>query len=256
MPVSQHEFATVVLGSRILVIGGNSGSFQWVLAFDTQTQSWSLLAPLLHGRRSLGAAAVSPAGPVYAFGGTDPQCGNPAQAEQYDPATNTWRYVASLPFGRYSPSGAAAGGFAFVIGGTNNPGCGAAPPLAAVMRYLPLSCEGVPPKLAALITGKTGTRASRTWTIALSNVGECPASAAQIDGVVLTQTYGSSCTPRIKVPASFPLGVGDIPAGGRVLGGVTFDFTGCPTAARFTAKIGFSANGGAVGSKTLYNQYR
>ena len=119
------------------------------------------------------------------------------------------------------------------------------------------SCEGVLPKLSALISSKTGTQDARTWTVTLSNKSYCPALKAQIDGLKLTQTYGVACTPVITSPASFPLELGDIAANGKASGPVTINFSACPNTARFSAKITYSANDGAVkGSKTLNNQYR
>ena len=119
------------------------------------------------------------------------------------------------------------------------------------------SCDGVLPKLTALISNKTGTQDARTWTVTLSNKSYCPGQGAQINGLKLTQTYGVACTPVITSPASFPLELGDIAANGKVNGPVTINFSACPSNARFSAKITYSANDGAVkGSKTLNNQYR
>ena len=120
-----------------------------------------------------------------------------------------------------------------------------------------ISCEGVVPKLAALISNKSGPQNARLWTIALTNKSYCPAENAEIDGLALTQSYGTTCAPLITSPAVFPLGVGNIPGGGTVSGTVTLDFTGCANNARFSATIPFSANNGAVtGTKTLNNQFR
>ena len=122
----------------------------------------------------------------------------------------------------------------------------------------PVGCEeGDFPKLSAVLTRKSGSQNARTWTISLSNQSNCPAENAQIDGLMLTQTSGSACAPVITSPLSFPLGIGNIPAGAQASGTATIDFTGCPNNARFKATIPFSSNNGAVsGSKTLNNQFR
>lgn len=120
-------------------------------------------------------------------------------------------------------------------------------------------CEGALPKLSALISGKTGSQNARTWNLSLTNKNSCATVAenAQIDGLVLSQTAGSACTPVITSPLSFPLGVGNIQANSQASGTATIDFTGCPNNARFIATIPFSSNnGGVVGSKTLNNQFR
>lgn len=122
----------------------------------------------------------------------------------------------------------------------------------------PVGCEeGDLPNLSAVLTRKSGSQNARTWTISLSNQSNCPAENAQIDGLMLTQTAGSACTPVITSPLSFPLGIGNIPAGAQASGTATIAFSGCPNIARFKATIPFSSNNDAVsGSKTLNNQFR
>lgn len=122
----------------------------------------------------------------------------------------------------------------------------------------PISCEvGGLPVLSANVSSKSGTQSARIWTISLFNTNNCPAENAQIDGLVLTQTAGSSCAPVITNPLSFPLGVGNIAARAQVTGTTTINFTGCSNNVRFKATIPFSSNNGAVtGSKTLNNQFR
>jgi Concanavalin A-like lectin/glucanases superfamily len=120
-------------------------------------------------------------------------------------------------------------------------------------------CDGVVPKLSALISGKTGSQIARAWNLSLTNKSSCASAAenAQIDGLVLSQTAGATCTPVITSPLSFPLGVGNIQANSQASGTATIDFTGCPSNARFKVIIPFSSNNGAVtGSKTLNNQFR
>lgn len=138
MPMGYWEYSVVLTGSKILLIGSHVSNFDHVWEYDTVKDAWTSKAPLQYGVRGSASATVSKGGPVYTFGGTDTGCNNPAKVEKYDPAANTWTYVAALPFGRFNPIGAAVDGLPYVIGGTDNPGCGAAPPLADVMRYLPL----------------------------------------------------------------------------------------------------------------------
>jgi streptogramin lyase len=147
------------------------------------------------------------------------------------------------------------------VGASGSPGTvfTSGPPLDGPLDLLIVanSCEGVLPKLSALISSKVGIQDARKWTIALTNKSYCPAEKAQIDGLKLTQTYGVACTPVITSPIAFPLAVGDIAASGKASGDVTINFSGCASTARFTAKITYSANDGAVtGSKNLNNQFR
>ncbi len=139
-----------------------------------------------------------------------------------------------------------------VIGGSTNGGQF----LNIVEEFQPpQDCSLTPPVLSALISSKTGNQSARQWTVKLTS--SCFADEAQIDGLTLTQTFGAACTPIIANPTAFPLKVGDIEAHGETSGVVTINFSGCPNNARFSAKITYSANDGAVhSSKILNNQYR
>jgi Concanavalin A-like lectin/glucanases superfamily len=118
-------------------------------------------------------------------------------------------------------------------------------------------CDGTPAKLEAVISKKTGTQVARHWTLRVNNRSFCPAIEAQIDSVTLTQTYGTPCTPVITSPKSFPIKLGDIGAKGSAESDVVVNFTGCPSNARFTVKIAYSFDRGAVKKvTTLNNQFR
>ena len=119
------------------------------------------------------------------------------------------------------------------------------------------SCDDTPPKLSTLVSSKSGAQDARRWTITVLNGSYCPAQNVQVDDFKLTQTAGIACTPVITSPTAFPLVLGDIAANGKASGPVTINFSACPSTARFTARITYSANDGAVkGSKTLNNQFR
>jgi hypothetical protein len=79
-----------------------------------------------------------------------------------------------------------------------------------------------------------------------ANNGTATVTSSQIDGFTLTQTSGTPCTPEINT--SFPLSIGDIPAGGSATGGITIDFSdaGCSATALFTVNALFSGNGGST----------
>jgi uncharacterized repeat protein (TIGR02543 family) len=114
-----------------------------------------------------------------------------------------------------------------------------------------------PTSLSAVVSSKSGYANARVWTVTLTNAGPGAANAAQIDNWTLTQTYGSGCTPKITVPASWPLVVGNIAPGASRSASVTINFSACSSGNRYTLRFNFSANAGAVsGSKTLLNQYR
>ena len=104
------------------------------------------------------------------------------------------------------------------------------------------------------ITGQSGPSNARLLNVSVGNNGKSTAAnngttavtSAQIDGFTLTQTSGTPCTPQIKT--SFPLSIGDIPAGASATGGIAIDFSdaGCPANAVFTVNALFSGNGGST----------
>ena len=111
------------------------------------------------------------------------------------------------------------------------------------------------PVLTATIAGKSGSAPTRIWTLRFRNSGQSSAQAARIGALTLTQTFGPACTP--VVTSQFPVPVGDLPVGGVANGAVTIDFGACAATARFTAGIGYNANGGAVSGTNSYgNQFR
>ena len=118
--------------------------------------------------------------------------------------------------------------------------------------------QALAPVLSAALAAKAdGTAAGqRAWTIRLSNTGAGSASAALITGVALTQTAGSACSPTASLVSTLPITVGSIAAGANTTGAITFNFGGCTdSAARFMAKVSFSADSGAyAGSTTINNQ--
>ena len=117
-----------------------------------------------------------------------------------------------------------------------------------------------PVQLAGRIVSKEGVQNARQWTIEVRNGGSERVREARIGGVHFTQTSGGggeACAPTIRKPAAFPLGLGDIPAGGTARASLTIDFTGCANQAQFTVEMRFSGNGGmARGTLRRSNDYR
>jgi Kelch motif len=83
--------ATTGLDGRVYVIGGgrnyNSATTS-VFAYTPSTNSWAAVASLLEPT-VVGAAATGPDGRVYAVGGST--------SEVYDPAADSWSFIASPP---------------------------------------------------------------------------------------------------------------------------------------------------------------
>jgi hypothetical protein len=121
-----------------------------------------------------------------------------------------------------------------------------------------LTLSGTVTGLASLlgrISNKSGPQNARVWTVSVGNTGTADAVGVQINGITLTQTFGTACTPVVQT--SFPIAIGTISPGNSASGGITIDFAGCANNVRFTVKIPFSANNGTLlGSLVVYNQFQ
>jgi len=109
--------------------------------------------------------------------------------------------------------------------------------------------------LTAMVLSKSGTQNARSWTVSLANGGPGSAYSPFIAGLMLTQTYGTACTPVRISPVAFPVSFSTLAVNGAAALSVLFDFTGCPANARFTVLVASVANSGSsVGATTLANQ--
>jgi YVTN family beta-propeller protein len=112
LPSARRDFAVATLDDdRVFIIGGRSGAGQGSLVplsssvqvFDPRTNTLSAAGTSgFTPRHSLGAAAVKTnQGPrIYAIGGYDSTSATASPTnlvQEYNPATGTWRNVASLP---------------------------------------------------------------------------------------------------------------------------------------------------------------
>ena len=61
-------------------------------------------------------------GDAQLFGGENATTPAITSAVEYDPDTNTWTTLASLPTGRHGPSGATINGITYVAGGATTSG--------------------------------------------------------------------------------------------------------------------------------------
>jgi len=106
----------------------------WVLEFGTGR--WRRLAPLPNQRNHLGGAVLN--GKIYAIGGQHLKgewWRNQKAVHRYDPKTNRWQRVASLPrpTGHIGASTVVHGGSIFVVGGVTR----GRKDLANILRYDP-----------------------------------------------------------------------------------------------------------------------
>jgi len=107
VPVTRSIASFAVLNGKIYAIGGNApGSGRTEIAridvYDPVTNSWILggAASLSTPRTHLGSPMPVVNGRIYVIGGWDGYSAL-TSVEEYDPTTNTWRYVASMPMARY-----------------------------------------------------------------------------------------------------------------------------------------------------------
>lgn len=124
LPAARGGGALVLIDRTLHYFGGSNASRKdagthWTLNIDTGT-AWTTRAALPTPRNHLGAAVLN--GKIYAIGG---QSGQDAAAiyrsnvDAYDPVTNTWMAVASLPQVRshHNASTFVMGGRIIVVGG-------------------------------------------------------------------------------------------------------------------------------------------
>jgi len=129
MPTARAGAVAAVIDDGIFVIGGRQSTggpcsggpyVGTVERYDIDTNSWSTVAPLPSPRSDL--AAVAHGGKVFVFGGCTGTASAPSvtnEVDMYDPNTNTWTILASMPTQRASLVAGHKGNVIFVIGGTN-----------------------------------------------------------------------------------------------------------------------------------------
>jgi N-acetylneuraminic acid mutarotase len=123
---ARNHLSVAAIGGRIYAVGGRDAS-GWVLPYleeyDPATRTWRERAPLPTGRSGHATAALN--GRLYVFGGE----GNPAnprgvfaEVEAYDPATDTWALVDTMPTPRHGFSAVAVGNRIYLPGGSTRQG--------------------------------------------------------------------------------------------------------------------------------------
>ena len=129
----------------------------WVLSLDGKTKKWTSAAPLPNPRTHMGDAVIG--GKIYVIGGQhghDQALVTQASVHRWEPKTNTWTQLKSLPRGRSHISGATLvlEGQIIVIGGeiAHNKS------VSDVTMYDPLtnSWTALTPLLAARYSGVAG----------------------------------------------------------------------------------------------------
>nr|7ON6_A Chain A, SAKe6AE [synthetic construct] len=124
MKTRRSGVGVAVLDGRIYAVGGYDGSpdghthLNSVEAYDPETDTWSLVAPMKTRRSGVGVAVLD--GRIYAVGGYD---GSPDghthlnSVEAYDPETDTWSLVAPMKTRRSGVGVAVLDGRIYAVGG-------------------------------------------------------------------------------------------------------------------------------------------
>jgi N-acetylneuraminic acid mutarotase len=120
VPASLNEVSIAAVGGKIHLIGGSVLGFTgpYHLEYDPATDKWSGRAPLPNRLDHIGSAVLN--GKIYSIGGfiggATHKDGQDV-AYEYDPATDTWRVLATLKAGRGSVGVVALDGKIHAIGG-------------------------------------------------------------------------------------------------------------------------------------------
>jgi hypothetical protein len=92
------------------------------------------------------------------------------------------------------------------------------------------------------------------WTVQLEHTSGGPVTSASLQKLAVAVSGTTACTAPPKVLSSVPIAFGRFVAG-KATATVTFDFSGCPAAARFTVDAAIETNGSTVNQK-WQNQFR
>src|SRR5437773_3050353 len=130
MPTARAGAVAAVVDNNLFVIGGrlsaagpcNGGPYlATVEKYDTDTDTWSTVAPLPSPRSDL--AAVAHGGKIFVFGGCTGTASAPSvtnEVDMYDPQTNTWATgLTPMPTARASLVAGHSGDQVYAIGGTD-----------------------------------------------------------------------------------------------------------------------------------------
>jgi hypothetical protein len=114
LPLGLDHASATTLNDQVYIAGGHSFGADSARLYRLDGSSWTQLAPMHYARG--GHALIAAGGKLYAIGGNTAR-GNVGPAESYDPASNSWTVLASLPVPRNHVAGFDGGGVACVAGG-------------------------------------------------------------------------------------------------------------------------------------------
>jgi N-acetylneuraminic acid mutarotase len=160
--------AGAVLDGKLYVVGGATPGvlLATVQVYDPTTNTWSSAAPMQVPRDGLGATSLN--GILYAIGGADqlvPGVDVTTRVEAFEPATNTWTVLASMPVGKSGPQPQAINGVIYVAGSA--PGND---PSSVLEAFTPPPITTSPQIFDAVLDFSTTTNTpSSTWSYRYQN---------------------------------------------------------------------------------------
>ncbi len=114
LPIPVDHPSAASLDGLVYLAGGHSNGGDSARLFRLDSDHWTELAPMHFARG--GHALVADQGRLFAIGGNTAR-GEVAAVESFDPATNAWTVLPSLPSQRNHVSGFVIGGSVCVAGG-------------------------------------------------------------------------------------------------------------------------------------------
>lgn len=121
-PTRRHESASVLYNGRIYVIGGSeNGGEDRITAYNIQDDKWETgLTPMPKRLRRAQAVVIN--NRIMVIGGEDETGAESDRVYEFNPNTNAWRTLKSLPSARSGAAVAAISSRLHVIGGLNSSG--------------------------------------------------------------------------------------------------------------------------------------
>jgi N-acetylneuraminic acid mutarotase len=114
LPLGLDHPSATTLDGQLYIAGGHSNGRDSARAFRLDADHWTELAPMHYARG--GHSLIAAQGKLYAVGGNTARA-NVGPVEAYDPASNSWTVVTSLPDPRNHLMGFVVGGQICVAGG-------------------------------------------------------------------------------------------------------------------------------------------
>lgn len=171
LPSPRGHFGIASLDGLLYAVGGTYTHDPWpvdvalVHRYDPATDEWTQVASLPEPRSHLEPSTFVHRGRIYVAGGRSDARGKASATEvmAYDPATDTWNFVANLPRGLLAPIAVSVNGDLFVTAG----GEGGPYPVNLQSWALPLDApwRSAPPMPVAMGEVAGGVIAGRLYLV-------------------------------------------------------------------------------------------